>query len=300
MPPKNAGKRVRATALLAIIVAAGLIGIKAMAWMLTGSVAMLSALVDSVLDLSLSVMNFFAIRHAQTPADREHRFGHGKAEALAALAQGVMIAGAAVFLLVQAVDAFLDPRPLGQSTPAIIVMLISLVVTFFLVLVQRRAAAQTQSIAIAADSAHYASDVFMNIGVIVALVLSGPLQIPYADPLCGVIVAFILANSARSILARATDQLMDKELDDETRNAMRDIVLAHPQVNSLHDLRTRRAGLYCFVQCHIELDGSISLAQAHDISDAVEDAIMRAFPNAEVLIHQDPMGAEHITPLEKG
>lgn len=293
------GKRVQGTALLAILVASVMIVMKGFAWLLTGSVALLGSFLDSIMDLSLSVMNFFAIRHAQTPADEEHRFGHGKAEALAALVQGAALSLAALFLVVEAVRAMLTPSVLQESTIGIIVIAVSIVLTGGLVMVQRRVAKATNSVAIHADSAHYAGDLYMNMGVIAALVLSGPMGFVYADPVLGLVVAAILAKSAWGIFSAAADQLMDRELDDDIREEIKQIILSHPQVLGLHDLRTRRAGLSSFVQCHIELDGAMTLNNAHQISDAVEASVMAKFPGVEVLIHQDPEGHEELTPLEQ-
>ena len=293
------GKRVQGTALLAILVASVMIVMKGFAWLLTGSVALLGSFLDSIMDLSLSVMNFFAIRHAQTPADEEHRFGHGKAEALAALVQGAALSLAALFLVVEAVRAMLTPSVLQESTIGIIVIAVSIVLTGGLVMVQRRVAQATNSVALHADSAHYAGDLYMNMGVIAALVLSGPMGFVYADPVLGLVVAAILAKSAWGIFSAAADQLMDRELDDDIREEIKQIILSHPQVLRLHDLRTRRAGLSSFVQCHIELDGAMTLNNAHQISDAVEASVMVKIPGVEVLIHQDPEGHEELTPLEQ-
>ena len=293
------GKRVQGTALLAILVASVMIVMKGFAWLLTGSVALLGSFLDSIMDLSLSVMNFFAIRHAQTPADEEHRFGHGKAEALAALVQGAALSLAALFLVVEAVRAMLTPSVLQESTIGIIVIAVSIALTCGLVVVQRRVAKATNSVAIHADSAHYAGDLYMNMGVITALVLSGPMGFVYADPVLGLVVAAILAKSAWGIFSAAADQLMDRELDDDIREEIKQIILSHPQVLRLHDLRTRRAGLSSFVQCHIELDGAMTLNNAHQISDAVEASVMVKIPGVEVLIHQDPEGHEELTPLEQ-
>lgn len=291
--------QVRMTALLAVGVAVVMIVMKAGAWFVTGSVALLGSFLDSIVDLSLSVMNFFAIRHAQTPADREHRFGHGKAEALAALAQPVLLSLSAIYLLYEAVLALLVPKPIHQSMIGITVILISIVLTSGLVFVQRRVAKTTQSVAIAADSAHYEADLYMNGAIIIALVLSGQFQLPYIDPLLGLVVAGLMANSARQIFISAGNQLMDRELAETQRAEIKRIILSHPLVLGLHDLRTRRAGTIMFIQCHIELDGDITLNMAHRISDAVEASIMQAFPMAEVLIHQDPEGHEELTPLER-
>ena len=291
--------RVRGTALLAIVVASVLIVIKAGAWMLTGSVALLGSFLDSVMDLSLSVMNFFAIRHAQTPADEEHRFGHGKAEVLAALVQAAMLLSAALFLLYEALQAILAPQPIAASDIGIGVMVVSIILTLALVVVQRRVAKATQSVAISADSAHYTGDIVINLGVILALVLAGNFDLPYADPILGMVVALILINSSRQVFVNAADQLMDREFDDADRDEIKRLILSHPQVRGLHDLRTRRAGLTSFIQCHIELDGAMSLTMAHQISDAVEALVLAKFPQSEVLLHQDPEGQEPLTELEQ-
>ena len=273
---------------LAILAAAVLVVIKAGAWQATGSVALLGSLLDSVLDFSVSLMNFFAVRHAMTPADDEHRFGHGKAEALAAAVQGLVISVSAVFLLFESIKAFINPQPISESAIGIVVILVSIAITLGLVLVQRRVAQQTGSLAISADSAHYAADLYMNIGVIAALLLSGYMGLTYADPILGLVVVAILLNSAREVFIQARDQLMDHELDDEARERIRQIVFSVSDVLGMHDLRTRQSGVQVFVQCHIEIDGSMSLNQAHQISQTVESRIKEAFPGAEIIIHQDP------------
>jgi len=252
-----------------------------------------------VMDLSLSVMNFFAIRHAQTPADEEHRFGHGKAEALAALVQAAMLLSAALFLLYEALQAILAPQPIAASDIGIGVMVVSIILTLALVVVQRRVAKATQSVAISADSAHYTGDIVINLGLILALVLAGNFDLPYADPILGMVVALILINSSRQVFVNAADQLMDREFDDADRDEIKRLILSHPQVRGLHDLRTRRAGLTSFIQCHIELDGAMSLTMAHQISDAVEALVLAKFPQSEVLLHQDPEGQEPLTELEQ-
>lgn len=290
---------VRLTALLAICVAVIMVAMKGFAWFVTGSVALLGAFLDAIMDLSLSVMNFFVIRHAQTPADREHRFGHGKAEALAALAQASFLSLLAAYLIYESALALSDPEPIDESLVGIGIILVSIVLTLGLVFVQKRVAKATQSVAIAADFAHYEADLYMNLAIIVTLVLSGQFGLPHIDPLLGLVVAGLMANSARQVFISAGNQLMDRELDETQRAEIKHIILSHPLVRGLHDLRTRRAGTNIFIQCHIELDGDISLNQAHRISDAVEAQVMAAFPTAEVMIHQDPEGHEELTPLER-
>ena len=295
----DVAKKVRGAALLAIFLALVMIIIKAIGWMMTGSVALLGTFLDSVMDLSISVMNFFAIQHAQTPADKEHRFGHGKAEALAGLVQATLLLLAAVFLLYEAAQALLNPRPLTQTNIGIGVLVVSIILTIGLVFVQRRVAKSTGSVALLADSAHYAGDIYVNLGIIGGLILSGYFGFIYADPVLGLVVAGVLANSARQIYVAAGNQLMDRELDDASREKIKQIIKSHPEVRGLHDLRTRQAGLGRFIQCHIELDGNLSLLAAHRISDDVEGLLMRDFANAEVLIHLDPAGYENVTPLER-
>lgn len=290
---------VRLTALLAICVAVIMVAMKGFAWFVTGSVALLGAFLDAIMDLSLSVMNFFVIRHAQTPADCEHRFGHGKAEALAALAQASFLSLLAAYLIYESALALSDPEPIDESLVGIGIILVSIVLTLGLVFVQKRVAKATQSVAIEADSAHYEADLYMNLAIIVTLVLSGQFGLPHIDPLLGLVVAGLMANSARQVFISAGNQLMDRELDETQRAEIKHIILSHPLVRGLHDLRTRRAGTNIFIQCHIELDGDISLNQAHRISDSVEAQVMAAFPTAEVMIHQDPEGHEELTPLER-
>jgi ferrous-iron efflux pump FieF len=284
------GRLMRAATYASVSVASALIAAKLVAWVLTDSVAMLSALIDSLLDAFASIVNLVAVRHALQPADREHRFGHGKAEALAGLGQSTFIAGSAIFLLFKAVPRLAEPVAVENSSAGIAVMVLAIVVTLALVLFQRHVVRVTGSQAIAADSLHYRSDLLLNLSVIVALVLSVGVGWHMADPLFAIGIAFFVMYSAWKILQRSYDTLMDRELPDETRARIRDIVLAHAEVRSLHDLRTRASGTGSFIQLHLELAADMSLMRAHEIADEVEALIHRVFPNAEVIIHQDPEG----------
>jgi len=276
----------------AVAVASLLIAIKAWAWVATGSVAMFASLVDSSLDLLASGLNLLAVRHALTPADREHRFGHGKAEAIAGLGQAAFIAGSSAFLIFQSVERIVDPHAVPQSVFAVAVMLISIAFTLALVMFQRFVIARTRSLAIGADSLHYVGDLAMNAGVIVALVLAGWLGWSVADPLIGLAIACIIGWGAVLILRASYDELMDREFADSERARIKEIVKQHAAVISLHDLRTRHSGHHAFIQLHLELAAEMSLVEAHRISDEVEEAIRLAFPDAEVFIHQDPAGFE--------
>lgn len=277
-----------------VTVATVLIVIKVVAWVLTGSVSVLSSLLDSLLDVLASLVNLFAVRHALTPADREHRFGHGKAEPLAGLAQAAFITGSALLLLVEAARRLGAPQPVEHGEVGIAVMAISIVLTIALVAYQRHVASRTGSVAISADRLHYAGDLLLNGSVIVSLVLASWFGFSVADPLFGVAIGLYILVSAARIGRSSLDLLMDRELPDEKRSEIRAIVLKHPEVRSMHDLRTRSSGLSVFIQFHIEMDPEISLRRAHEISDAVEADVLKAFPSAEVLIHQDPEGVEEL------
>jgi ferrous-iron efflux pump FieF len=289
----------RSAAIASLAVSVFLVLIKALAYYGSHSVAVLASLTDSGLDLFTSTLNVIAIRSALTPADAEHRFGHGKAEPLAGLAQGAFIAGSASFLIVQAIGRFISPEPVEQGSIALIVMLISVAGAAGLAMYQRHVVKQTGSVAINADNMHYWGDVATNAGVILALILAAGFKMEMADPIIALIVAGVLIWSAWGVFRQSYDQLMDRELPDDARDNIRAVVMRHPEVRNLHDLRTRAAGVHTFIQFHIELDPSISLMRAHEVSDEVEHEICAAFPHAEVIIHQDPAGVEQPPALER-
>ena len=275
-----------------VSVAALLISVKFAAWLETGSVALLSSLVDSLLDIAASIVTLVAVRHAMSPADREHRFGHGKAEPLAVLGQSAFITGSAMLLLAEAVRRLISPIPIENATAGIAVMVFSIVVTIGLVLYQRHVVRRTGSIAITADELHYRSDVVLNVSVIAALVLGSALDLPILDPLFGAAIGVWIVYSAVRLARLSLFQLMDHDLPDDEREKNRAIAQSHPQVAAAHDLRTRVAGPTAFIQLHIEMDGAMSLIRAHEISDEVEAKLSAAYPNAEIIIHQDPEGIE--------
>jgi len=299
---KNGGAEVanstllRRATLASVAVAFTLIGIKVAAYFATGSVALLSSLVDSVLDSLASMINFFAVRHALVPADREHRFGHGKAEPLAGLGQAAFIAGSAVFLVLQSVNRLINPVTVSHGRIGIAVMLVSLALTLVLVLYQKHVVRRTQSMAIQADSLHYASDIVLNLSVILALVLSAQMNIPSADPLFALAIAGYIIWSAAQIAMLSLHQLMDRELPDADRARIIAICRRHSDVLDVHELRTRASGMDIFIQLHLELDGNLSLMQAHRVADDVEQELRREFPNADVIIHEDPAGQEENPP----
>jgi ferrous-iron efflux pump FieF len=289
----------RRAAIASVSVAVALVVLKAFAFFLTNSVSMLASLADSALDLFSSTLNLFAIRSALTPADAEHRFGHGKAEPLAGLAQGAFIAGSATFLIVQAINRFIEPETIHHGLTGLLVMGISIAATLALVMYQSRVVARVGSVAINADRMHYASDLVTNIGVVIAILLTNWVGWHFADPVIALIIAGILIWSAWSVFLQSYHQLMDRELPDSEREKIKDIVLHNANVRSLHDLRTRAAGVHTFIQFHIELDPKMSLVRAHEVSDEVERTLCAAFPHAQVIIHQDPAGVEMPPPLAR-
>lgn len=283
---------VRSAGVASVSVALTLVGIKLWAWFATGSIAMLGSLADSMLDLLASSMTLVALRFAFEPPDREHRFGHGKLEAVAGLAQSFVIIGSAVYVGFEAVRRLLAPTPVEAPVAGMLVMVVSLILTIGLVLFQRHVVRRTGSIAISADALHYASDVLMNIGVLVALGLSAWLDWHVADPILGLVVVAIILNSVRAIVLQALDVLLDRELSSESRAEIVRLANQHDEVLGVHDLKTRTSGAHDFIQLHIELAPELTLERGHEISDEVEAGLKRAFPRAEIIIHVDPYGVD--------
>jgi ferrous-iron efflux pump FieF len=270
-----------------------LLAVKLAAWGVTDSVSLLATLVDSMLDVAASLVNMLAVRQALVPADHEHRFGHGKVEPLAALGQAGFVGGSAIFLLFAAAQRFEHPRAIQQGEIGIAVMLFSIAATLALVAYQRSVVRRTNSLAIRADSLHYVGDLLVNAGVIAALLLSMWRDWSWVDPVFALCVSVYILVTAGRIALGALDVLMDRELPESDRDRVVALVERHPEVLGMHDLRTRSSGPKTFIQLHLELDGDITLYEAKAIADTVEAEIAGAFPGAEVIIHQDPHGAEH-------
>ncbi len=273
---------------VSVAVATVLIIIKFGAWIATGSISLQATLFDSFLDAVASLINLFAVREALKPADREHRFGHGKIEALSALGQSAFIAGSALFLVIEALRRFYEPGIIQQTHIGIGVMVVSSILTLGLVVFQRYVIRVTKSTAIKADATHYKADFLVNIGVIIALSSAELFRWYFVDTILGFMIAGYIVYTAWEIASEAFHILIDRELPDDQRNHIREIALTHPQVTGIHDLRTRNAGQQCFIQLHLEMDGHMSLSDAHIVADEVILSIINVYPNAEVIIHQDP------------
>ncbi len=281
------GKLVSRAAIAATVMASLLLLIKIFAWWYTGSVSILAALVDSLVDIAASLTNLLVVRYSLQPADEEHTFGHGKAESLAALAQSMFISGSALFLFLTGFQHLAEPSQMKQPLIGVVVTVIALFSTLILVTFQRWVVRKTQSQAVRADMLHYQSDVMMNGAILVALALSW-YGWHRADSVFALgIGVYILYNAIR-MGHEAVQSLLDRALPDDERQAIIDIINAWPGVKGAHDLRTRQSGPTRFIQVHIEMEDNLPLVQAHVIAEQVEQAILRRFPGSDVIIHQDP------------
>ena len=257
------------------------------AWLLTGSVSILASLIDSLMDAGASLVNLFAVRYSLTPADKEHRFGHGKAEALAGLGQAMFITGSAVFLLLHASDRLLNPQPIGQLSIGMAVIIFAMLATGVLLLIQHHVIRKTGSTAIRADALHYATDLATNSATLLALILAY-MGFPGLDPVFAIGIAFYILYSAIHIARDAIHLLMDRELPSEERERIKTIASTTPGVLGIHGLRTWQSGQIKVIQLHLELDGTLSLQASHKIAVLVETRIQEVEPLADIIIHQDP------------
>jgi ferrous-iron efflux pump FieF len=282
--------RLAATASLATAIILTLA--KLLAAILSDSLAMLASMIDSLADIAGSAITFLAVRISQQPPDRAHRYGHGKAESLSALAQASLVMGSALFVLIGAAERLVTPRPIEPGAFPLVVLVGAMAVTIALVTLQRWVIRRTGSAAIAADRLHYTADLATNLLVLLTLVATVRLEVFWLDPLAAALVALYLAWHALVIGREAVDTLMDRELGPEERQRIVDLVRAHGDVADCHDLRTRRAGNTVFIELHIELDPQMSVRRAHRVTDSLEATLTRAFGDAEVIIHQEPAGLD--------
>jgi ferrous-iron efflux pump FieF len=284
----------RNAALASVSVAIFLVALKSYAAWATHSVAMLGSLADSGLDLIASLVTLYGVRLAAAPADWDHRFGHGKAEAIAALFQVVLITISALGIAVRAFDRLINGAVTGNAEYGIGVSIAAIFVTLLLVAYQRRVIASTKSIAINADNVHYQSDLLLNGSVIAALALDQFVGWHGADPVFGIAIAVWLAWGAYRASNKAIDQLMDREWPEEKRQHFLRVASQHPELKGIHDLRTRTSGMKDFVQFHVWVAPEMTVLDAHRVMDEVEAKLEKEFPGLDVLIHADPEG--HVDP----
>ena len=287
---EHANRLLKRAAIASVTVAVVLIALKAWAASETGSVALFGSLTDSALDLIASLITLGGVRWAAAPADEDHRFGHGKAEALAAFLQVLIIAGSSVLIFNHAVERLLQPVVPAAPEFGIGVSLIAIVATLALMAVQTAAIRASASLAIETDRMHYASDLGLNLSVIAALMLESYAGVHGADPVFGVGIALYLLFGALRAGKTAIDMLMDREWPEPERQRLLTAASADPRVRGIHDLRTRGRGQHQFAQLHIWVDPAMTVQAAHDVVDAVEARVAAAFPGLELLVHIDPEG----------
>lgn len=280
---------IRAATYASVSVATTLIIAKFFAWHATDSVSLQATLVDSILDAAASLINLFAVRHALRPADHEHRFGHGKIEALAAMGQSGFIAASSCWLGYEAMERFFHPQEVIDANIGIGIMFLAIVLTLTLVAFQRYVIKRTGSTAIEADAIHYKSDLFINLSVVIVLIIGKFQDIWFLDTLFGLLIAGYILYTSLQIVRYAFDILIDREFPDADREKIIALSKQHPKVNGVHDLRTRSSGAKSFIQLHLEMDGTLSLKEAHMIAIEVTASIHKAFPRADIIIHQDPI-----------
>lgn len=281
---------VRIATYVAVTVAVILVVIKLYAWLRTGSASILASLLDSTVDIIASLIIMYAVMISQAPADKEHRFGHGKAEPLASLAQSAFIAGSAVYLILYAIESLWMRSELQQVNVGLWVMGLSLALTTLLVGFQYYVIRKTKSTAIQSDALHYFSDILTTGLVILGLLLS---QFQWLDPILAILIALWILRSAYAIGRDSVNQLMDGEIDEAMRAEIIHIILSTPRVQGFNDLRTYRSGPNCFVQFDLELDDQLTLFESHEISELVVKNLKQQYPNLDVMVHQEPVSFRH-------
>lgn len=290
LAPAETAALTRRVTLLSVGVAALLVTIKFAAWLASGSVALLASMADSGLDLVASLATFFAVRYAAAPPDAEHRFGHGKAEAFASLMQAGLVFASAALIGREAVGDLLDPHPLESGGWAVAVMVISTVLTVFLISAQTRVLRQTASVAVSGDRAHYATDLASNLVALVGIGASAWLGVNGLDAAAALVIAALLLWGAVGVFREASGQLMDKELSEEARAQIVGLMTQDPRLSDVHQLRTRASGPFVHIQMHVDLDPQLTLETAHQAIVAAEKRVLEAFPSADIIIHADPRG----------
>lgn len=273
------------------LLAALLVAIKGLAFWLSGSVSVLASLADSVMDVVVSGLNYLAIRYSSKPADEDHRHGHGKIEGLAALGQALLMSLVALGLIAESMRRFLSPEPITQAGDVVALMCASLVISAIIIKVQSRAIRESGSLAIEADHAHYTADVIQHGGVILALIGAAYFGAgSWLDALCAALIAGWMLLSVHEIARKGIDMILDRELPDHERETLLTLIQSNPQVLGVHDLRATRSGMKELIFFDIEADPQMSLHDAHAITRALENEILKLYPGAEIMIHVDPHG----------
>jgi ferrous-iron efflux pump FieF len=290
LSPAQAARLTRLATLASVTVAAVLVAMKAAAWAVSGSVALMASLADSSLDLIASLITLFAVRYAAVPPDAKHRFGHGKAEAFASLMQAGLVFASAALIGREAAQSVLHPEPIRSEAAAVAVMLISTILTAGLITFQGQVVRRTGSVAISGDRAHYASDLASNLVALAGVGAAALFGFSGLDAPAGLLIAALLLWGAVGVFRQASRQLMDRELSEPARAQIVELATKDPRITHVHQLRTRASGPYVHIQMHLDLDPNLSLEAAHKVLVDAEKRILGAFPSADILIHPDPRG----------
>jgi len=272
-----------------ISVAMLLVAAKFIVWWMSDSLAMLSSLTDSLFDIATSLINFIAVRYALKPADDDHRFGHTGIEDIAGLAQFLFIVGAMLVILLQSVERLYNPEPLSQEWLGIGVCIFSMCFTGILVVYQGYVARVTNSLVVASDRMHYTSDLLFNVGVLLAFGVSMVFHVTWADPVFAIVIALTVIYATRHIGMRAFNNLMNREMPDADIKRIHETIAAMPSIRGLHELRTRNLGAKAILQLEIGLDKHLSFEESHRLTHELEDRLHALFPQAEIIIHADPV-----------
>ncbi len=275
---------------LSVATASALTVLKAAVWISSGSVTVLASLADSGLDLLAAFATFWAVRYAVTPPDAEHRYGHGKAEAFAALVQAGLVFASAALVGQEAIRRLIQPRPIDHESWGLAVMAVSTLLTSGLIVAQTQVLKKTRSVAVTGDRAHYLADLASNVVALIALGAAALFAIPALDSVGGLLVAGVLLWGAIGVFREASNELMDHELPDEARARIVALMTADPRLTHVHQLRTRASGPIVHMQMHADLDPDLSLEAAHEVVVEAEKRVLAAFPAADIIIHPDPRG----------
>lgn len=279
-------------AIASVSVASFLVVAKIIAYLNTGSIALMTSLVDSAIDLIASSITLFSVIRAALPPNKKHRYGFDKIESLAAMAQAIFIFSSAGYILYQSVERLVTPQEIFKLDVALWVMVLSIFMTMALIKFQNYVIVKTRSVAIKADSLHYKGDLLMNTAVIISLVITQYTGLVKVDAIFGVLVAVILLKSSYDIFKEALGVLIDRELSEEERQTIISLVKEHHEVTDVHDLRTRHSGYRTFIEFHMEVYGGMDLFKVHDITEEIEREIYDKFPDADILIHPEPHGID--------
>ncbi len=285
----EAARLMKLATLASVIMASILVVAKLIAWWRSDSLAVLSSLTDSFFDLMSSALNMVAVRYALKPADDDHRHGHTSIEDIAGLAQSAFISASMFIIILQSIERLANPQPLMHEAWGMGVSVLGMVMTAVLVSYQSYVARKTKSLIVAADRLHYVGDIAFNVGVFGALYVSSRYGWTWADPATALIIAGFVLWSSRSIGIRAFHNLMDREMPEEDKKKIYDVLNSYPGIRGHHNLKTRYSGIKPFIQLHAEIDARLGLRDAHKIIDGLEAALQTTFPGADVIVHADPV-----------